>query len=89
MSITNDGWIYDDSPKKHDTLKEYVVSIKEKCDSLMVERWKFAVNVRGVDYFEKAWTIDSVKCYPDTTWANKVAVYLTPDELDKLLRMVR
>ena len=79
----------DDLLRKHDTTREYVSEIGDKCDTVFVEKWVFAERIKGEKYFRRMAVVDSVHCYVDSVWAKKQAVYLTPDEMKRLWRLLR
>lgn len=70
---------------KHDTTKEYVKEVADKCDTTWGKHWVKYKKIDGEQYFKRMAKIDSVHCYIDTVWADKKLVYFTPDEL-KILR---
>lgn len=69
---------------KHDTAKEYITKIYEKCDTAWTKEWKPWVVKGGEQYFRRMTKIDSVYCHIDTLWADKKLIYLTPDEMEDL-----
>ena len=89
-AIDDSVW-YDDAYGivKHDTTREYVSAIEDKCDSAYTKKWVPYEKIKGVQYFKRMAVIDSVHCYVDSTWAKKQPIYLTPDEMDELRRLLR
>jgi len=88
LTCWTDNW---DKPKpaKHDTLKEYIVEIKEVCDTLFAKKWMPFKVIEGIQFYRQMTYIDSVVCHIDTSWANKTPVYLDPDEYEKLMEWLR
>lgn len=77
------------TPKKHDTLKEYVTEINEVCDTLWTQHWvPLEELIDGEQYFRQLPKIDSVACRPDSVWANKKLMYFTPEELDRIKKLI-
>lgn len=74
--------------KKHDTLTSYITEIKEICDTLYKQKFVEAGKLKGEMMFEIVYVHDTTKCRMDTTWADKVQVYLKPDELKKLMEIL-
>jgi len=68
---------------KHDTLKEYIKEIGQKCDTTFIKSWKPKVKIDGVQYIELMMAPKDT-CYIDTIWADKIAIYLTPKAAEKL-----
>lgn len=60
----------------HDTLREYVVEIKETCDTIFYE---WVEILRSGKLVLKH--LDSLVCTTDTIWADKVQVWLTLGEI--------
>lgn len=85
-------WIVDDrhnvTSKKRDTLTSYITDIKEVCDTLYKQKFVEAGKLKGEMMFEIVYVHDTTKCRMDTTWADKVQVYLKPDELAKLMEIL-
>lgn len=81
--------IWNEAPKKHDTLKEYVTEINEVCDTLWSKHWvPLEELIDGEQYFRQLPKIDSVVCRPDSVWADKVQVWLTPEQTEWLLKFI-
>lgn len=77
------------TPKKHDTLKEYVTEINEVCDTLWTQHWvPLEELIDGEQYFRQLPKIDPVVCRPDSVWANKTLMYFTPNKLDILKKFL-
>lgn len=86
---TLDIWSDDRISKKHDTLKEYVTEINEVCDTLWVKHWvPLEELIDGEQYYRQLPKIDSVACRPDSVWADKKLMYFTPEELDRIKKLI-
>jgi hypothetical protein len=81
--------IWEPTPVKHDTLKEYPTDIKEVCDTVWTKSWMPFKKIEGTQYFKQMTAIDTVRCRIDTTWADKTPVWLEPDEYEKLMDWLR
>ncbi len=74
---------------KHDTLKEYISEIVERCDTTFKKIWMPAGRFDGVEYFKRIAVVDTIKVWPDTVWADKIPVYLKPEEYENLKLLLR
>lgn len=79
----------DDCNPKHDTAKEYIKDIKYVCDTLWAKEWKeIGKSVSGKTVFEAVTIMDSIVCRDDTIWAEKQFIRFTPDEIEKLRKLL-
>ncbi len=86
-------WTYpyfrnDYTPK--DTVRYYVFDVKErtKCDTFMIQ-----IPCPGYNYGDGAMCAvlhsrTIIEC-DDTTWAPKIQIYLTPTELEQLMKLLK
>ena len=73
-----------------DTTRNYIKEIKQKCDTTLV---RITDNICdsgilrcGCGHYATHTT--KIKCVDDTVWAEKVQVWLTPEQLKELMRII-
>ena len=78
------------SPAKIDTTRYYIKEIKQKCDTTLV---RITDNICdsgilrcGCGHYATHTT--KIKCVDDTVWAEKVQVWLTPEQLKRLIKQI-
>ena len=75
-------------PVDHYNGQWYVEDIIDKCDTIWTKVWVPFTEVEGVQFYKRMGRIDSTWCYPDTVWAAKELYYFTPDEAEKLRKLI-
>lgn len=71
-------------PKK-DTTRWYIKEVKEKCDTSYLKTY-LPANISG-DFYSEIYTRE-IKCKTDTTWAEKLEVWLRPEQLERLTKIL-
>lgn len=72
-------------PRHPDTTRWYIKEIKEKCDTNYIKTF-LPADVSG-DFYSEIYT-RQIKCITDTTWAEKIEVWLQPEQLEKLTKIL-
>jgi hypothetical protein len=78
------GW--DHCPKPKDTARWYIKAIGEKCDSTYKKI--YAPTPENPLFFQQVYE-RTITCKTDTTWAEKVQVWLRPEQLEKLIQILK
>ena len=84
-SIMTDTWWRDQCPSKRDTTRWYIKAIGEKCDSTYKKI--YAPTPENPQFFQQVYE-RTITCKTDTTWAEKIQVWLRPEQLEKLMEIL-
>src|SRR3990172_227004 len=79
-------WGLDDCHKPKDTTRWYIKAIGEKCDSTYKKI--YAPTPENPLFFQQVYE-RTITCKTDTIWAEKVQVWLRPEQLEKLTEILK
>ncbi len=76
---------------KHDTTRNYIKEIKQKCNTTFVpiisNICDSGILRCGCGQYTTTYTA-KIECVNDTVWTEKVQVWLTPEQLKELMRII-
>jgi hypothetical protein len=83
---TWDDGSWNDCHRPKDTTRWYIKAIGEKCDSTYKKI--YAPTPENPQFFQQVYE-RTITCKTDTTWAEKVQVWLRPEQLEKLTELLK
>ena len=90
-AIVSRWWGLDDCHKPKDTTRWYIKTIGDKCDTAYKKIYvpePPPISNQNATIYKEVYE-RTITCKTDTTWAEKVQVWLRPEQLDKLMELVR
>ena len=74
-------------PLERDTTRYYIKEIKQKCDT--IHKWSSHDCRKCRVACSALICTPRTECVDDTTWAPKMQIWLTPIELEQLMKLIR